>query len=436
MAYSNSFFEILFLLTVTILWIMIFYQVFFTFMGFLYRSRSQKEKRKLDSSREQELPPVSILVPAHNEEQVIVRTLDSLCSLRYPADKLEIIVVNDGSNDATAELVSEYMSRDRRVQLVHVPKEEAARGKPRALNHGLKATRHDIIAVYDADNTPEPDSLQYLVLNLERNPKLASAFGKFRTRNKKKNLLTRFINLETLSFQYMIQAGRYLLFKIAILPGTNFVIHKKVLVESGGWDEEALTEDTELSIRLYQRGYEIKFVPYAVTWEEEPEQWRIWLRQRTRWVRGNFYMLRKYLLASFRLKKLSLTFELVYLFLLYYIFLFSILLSHIFFITSGLGVIAVLSPGPYFAVWIFAILLFTAEIMITAAYEDEASLENLGVTLLMYFIYCQGWIVVVFRALYQEFIQKGRIGWEKTPHLASGFESKSQQKGKHEKDIS
>ena len=78
MAYSNSFFEILFLLTVTILWIMIFYQVFFTFMGFLYRSRSQREKRKLDSSREHELQPVSILVPAHNEEQVIVRTLDSL----------------------------------------------------------------------------------------------------------------------------------------------------------------------------------------------------------------------------------------------------------------------------------------------------------------------------------------------------------------------
>ena len=63
-----------------------------------------------------------------------------------------------------------------------------------------------------------------------------------------------------------------------------------------GWDEKALTEDTELSIRLYKMGHEIKFVPYAVTWEEEPEAWAAWVKQRTRWVRGNFYVLKKYLI--------------------------------------------------------------------------------------------------------------------------------------------
>lgn len=400
---------------------MIFYQLFFTFMGFLYRNRSQREKKELDRIEELELPPVSILIPAHNEEIVIERTLESLCALNYPAHRIEIIVVNDGSSDATAELVTKFSRRDSRVRLFNVPEEESVQGKAHALNLGLKETRHEIIAVYDADNTPEPESLRYLVLNLIKNPKLVSTFGKFRTRNWRKNLLTRFINLETLSFQSIIQAGHYLVFKIAILPGTNFVVYKKELVNIEGWDDDALTEDTELSIRLYQEGYEIKFVPYAVTWEEEPEQWGTWVRQRTRWVRGNFYMLRKYLLASFRSKKLRLIFELVYLFLLYYLFLFSILLSHIFFITCGLGLITVLSPGPYFAVWICAILLFTAEIMIAASFENEASFKNLGVILLMYFIYCQGWIVVVFRALYQEFIQKGRIKWEKTPRFYSGF---------------
>lgn len=419
MAYSYTVFEIFFLLTVTILWSMIFYQLFSAFMGFLYRYRSLREKEELDRIEIQELPPVSILIPAHNEEMVIERTLESLCALNYPSDKIEITVVNDGSSDATAELVSKFSQRDSRVRLFNVPEEESAQGKSHALNLGLKETRHEIIAVYDADNTPEPESLRYLVLNLIKNPMLASAFGKFRTRNRRKNLLTRFINLETLSFQFMIQAGRYLLFKIAILPGTNFLIQKKALIDSGCWDEDALTEDAELSIRLYQKGYEIKFVPYAVTWEEEPEQWGTWIRQRTRWVRGNFYMLRKYLFASFRSKKLSLTFELIYLFLLYYLFLSSILLSHIFFVTSGLGLIAVLSPGPYLAVWICAILLFVAEIMITISFENEASFENFGVILLMYFTYCQGWIVVVFRALYQEFFQKGRIKWEKTPRFGS-----------------
>jgi cellulose synthase/poly-beta-1,6-N-acetylglucosamine synthase-like glycosyltransferase len=428
MAYSHPVFEILFLLTVAILWLMIFYQLFFTFMGLLYRSRSHKEKQELEGGEDQKLPPVSILIPAHNEERVIVKTLESLCALDYPADRMEIIVINDGSSDATAVLVRKYGRRDSRVRLLDVPKEESAQGKSHALNLGLKETRHEIIAVYDADNTPEPESLRYLVLNLIKNPKLASTFGKFRTRNKRKNLLTRFINLETLSFQFMFQAGRYLLFKTAILPGTNFVIHKKALIECGSWDEDALTEDTELSIRLYQADYEIKFVLYAVSWEEEPEQWGTWIRQRTRWVRGNFYILRKYLFVSSRIEKLSLIFELVYLFLLYYLFLFSILLSHIFFIISGLGLIAVHSPGPYLAVWICAVLLFVVEIMITVSFDREASFENLGVILLMYFAYCQGWIVVIFRALYQEFIQKGTIKWEKTPRFASSYNPEKSKK--------
>ncbi len=398
---------------------MIFYQLFSTFLGLLYRLRSHKEKQKLDGENEKNLPGVSILIPAYNEELVIQKTLESLCNQDYPANRMEIIVINDGSDDGTPKLVTAFSQRDSRVKLFNVPNEQAKRGKSHALNRGLEETRFDIIAVYDADNTPEPDSLRYLVLNLLKTPRLAAAFGKFRTRNRRKNILTRFINLETLSFQFMIQAGRYLLFKIAILPGTNYVIYKDVIEGCGGWDEAALTEDTELSIRLYNIGYEIKFVPYAITWEEEPQKWGIWVRQRTRWVRGNFYVLRKYLGASFRSKRLSMIFELVYLFVLYYMFLGSILLSHMFFITCGLGLLSILSPGPYFAVWICAILLFVAEIMITVSFEGEASFENLAVILLMYFIYCQGWILIVFRALYQESIKKGEIGWEKTPRFDS-----------------
>ncbi|MBS3819476.1 glycosyltransferase family 2 protein [bacterium] len=417
MAYSNLFLEVLFLVTVGILWSMIFYQLFFTFMGLFYRIKTTKEKRIYETDRKN-LPPVSILVPAHNEEQVIERTLESLCRMDYPSEKIEIVVVNDGSTDQTPQIVREFRRKDSRVKLYSIPEEEAGKGKPHALNKGLTQVKHEYIAVYDADNTPEPDSLRYLVLNLMDDPGLASAFGKFRTRNQKRNLLTRFINLETLSFQFMIQAGRYLLLKMALLPGTNFLIRRKALVECGGWDEEALTEDTELSIRLYKKGYRIKFVPYSVTWEEEPEKWKVWLKQRCRWVRGNFYILRKFFLSSFRSKKINIILELSYIFLLYYLFLASILFSHLFFITSGLGFIAVLSPGPYLAVWGCAFLLFTTEIIMVASFEGEASFENLGVTILMYFSYCQGWIVLVFRALYQEIFKKP-IHWEKTPRFAS-----------------
>ena len=408
MAYAHPFIDILFLLAVLVLWAMIFYQLFFTYAGYIYRRRALMEKQRFAEKGMDDPPPVSILIPAHNEALVIEKTLEAMRSLIYPTERLEIIVIDDGSTDDTARIVQRISQIDARVRLFSVPPEEATQGKSHALNLGLETAAHDLIAVYDADNRPEPEALKFLATALMDKPELVSVFGKFRTLNKQRNLLTRFINIETLSFQYMVQAGRYLVSGIAILPGTNFIIRREALTKIGGWDEAALTEDTELSIRLYEQGHEIKFLPYAVTWEEEPERWGTWLRQRTRWVRGNFYVLRKYLLPSFHFRKRSLTMELIYLFLLYYLFLFSILLSHLFFIASGLGWIAVLSPGPYFAVWMCAFALFVVELSLTAAYDDELTL------LLMYFTYCQVWIILVFRAIYQEFRQKGKAEWEKT----------------------
>ncbi|MEN6625817.1 MAG: glycosyltransferase family 2 protein [Candidatus Sumerlaeia bacterium] len=418
MAYSNPIIEIGFLLTVAVMWLMIFYQLFFSFLGFVHRVRALRERDRLNSAEPPELPSVSILIPAHNEELVIEATIQSLLALDYPCDKIEFIVVNDGSTDKTADLVERAAKADPRVRLFNVPPEEAARGKAHALNLGARCVTGELIAIYDADNRPEPDSLRQLVLNLLDDGRLAAAFGKFRTLNRHRNLLTRFINLETMAFQFIVQAGRHLLFRLAILPGTNLVIRRTAWLEAGGWDEQALTEDTELSIRLYAMGHEIKFVPYAVTWEEEPETWGTWLRQRTRWVRGNFYVLRKHLLPAFRFGKISLIVELLQLFVLYYVFLGAILLSHVYFIGSVMGWIAVQSPGPYFAVWVCACLLFVAEIMLAAAYEGEESPANIAVAFLMYFTYCQAWVVLVFRALYQQRTQKG-LTWEKTRRFAS-----------------
>lgn len=422
MAYTHQLLDILFLLSVIVLWAMIFYQLSFTYLGYVYHRQCHREKQELDTLDSACLPPVTILIPAHNEAIVIEETLLSVLALNYPVERMEILVINDGSTDETPDIVGRLALKDSRVKIFNVPRQEAVQGKSRALNLGLRRASHDLIAVYDADNTPEPDSLKYLVLSLLRDERLAATFGKFRTRNKYRTLLTRFINLETIAFQFMIQAGRYLMSRIAILPGTNLLIHKKILEEVGCWDEEALTEDTELSIRLYEHGYEIKFLPFAVTWEEEPERWGTWLKQRTRWVRGNLYVLRKYLFNSRRFKKVTLTLELFYLFLLYYIFLGAILLSHVVFVLSGLGLIAVLAPGPYSAVWMCAFVLFVVQVTLAASYEGEATLKNIGITALMYLTYCQGWIILVFRALYQDMTHQGKTVWEKTGRVGSTAE--------------
>ncbi len=418
MAFTHPLIELAFLLGVAGIWAMIFYQMLFAFLGIIFRSRATREAAALGRLSDADAPPVSILIPAHNEELVIEKTVQSLREMDYPREKIEIIVINDGSTDGTAAVVEKLAARDSRVRLFNVPSELATRGKGAALNLGIKEASHELIAVYDADNTPQPDSLRRLVVALLNDQKAVSAFGKFRTRNRHQSLLTRFINLETLCFQFMIQSGRYCLFKLAILPGTNFIIYRKAVEAVGGWDASALTEDTELSIRLYRNGGQIRYVPDAITWEEEPSSWKVWLRQRTRWVRGNFYVVRKFLIPSLKDGHVSLALELLHLFLLYYLFLISILFSHLFFLFSAFGLIAVLAPGPFFAVWMCAFLLFMAQIWTVCTYEGEANWKNLGVTLLMYFTYCQGWIVVVMRALYQEHWQGGRVHWEKTPRSA------------------
>ena len=88
----------------------------------------------------------------------------------------------------------------------------------------------------------------------------------------------------------------------------------------------AVTEDSELSVRIYQKGWRLKFVPSAVTWEQEPEKIRVWTRQRTRWVRGNNYVIRKFLKDAISMKNRFLSLEFLYLFILYYLFLGAIVI--------------------------------------------------------------------------------------------------------------
>src|SRR5512143_2464280 len=204
--------SILFLVAVILIWFMIGYQLVLTVAGFFHHMGSLKERREVDAMSF-DFPPVSILIPAHNEEIVIADTLDAMLALDYPREQLEIVVINDGSSDATGDIVAEYVRKDPRVVLYDVPRGEGGRGKSRALNLGLGIARSRYIAVYDADNTPAPDALKYLVAQLLLHPELGAVLGKFRTVNKARNLLTRFINIETLSFQSMLQAGRWRLLK-------------------------------------------------------------------------------------------------------------------------------------------------------------------------------------------------------------------------------
>jgi cellulose synthase/poly-beta-1,6-N-acetylglucosamine synthase-like glycosyltransferase len=394
---------------------MLLYHVLLAFSGYLYADKVSKHNLSFKLSHEASF--TSVLVPAHNEEKVIVRTVQALCTLRFDPNRYEVIVVNDSSMDRTGELLKELEKRFSMLRVVHVSPPFGGKGKSRALNIGLREAKGDFIAVYDADNVPEKNALQRLVSTLAVDPSLGAVVGKFRVYNAKKNLLTRFINIETISFQWMIQGGRWNLMGISTIPGTNFVIRRSILNELGGWDENALAEDTELSIRTYTLGYKIQFMPLATTWEQEPETWRVWFKQRTRWVQGNIYVITKFSKHLIRPKS-RISIDIFYFFLTYFLFLIGVFLSDLLFVLSWLQVVQLTLSGPLLLIWLLAYALFIVEIIVTLEIEGtELNVLNIIITMFMYFTYSQLWLIIVLRGAMAQIRDKlagEEIVWHKT----------------------
>jgi cellulose synthase/poly-beta-1,6-N-acetylglucosamine synthase-like glycosyltransferase len=415
--YSSLWLDTLFIEATTIIWFMIAYQLVLFLAGYVYSLRKASKGTTLPP--DEPLPKVSILIPARNEAKVIASTLKALCALDYPRDSMEIIVINDGSTDDTGKIVEELAAKDPRIRCLTVPAALSGQGKAAALEYASEAASHDLIAIYDADNRPESGSLRILVAALVNDPTLAAAVGKFRTINRNRNLLTRFINLESLAFQWIVQAGRWAMLGVTTLPGTNFVIWRHVISQVGGWDHEALTEDSELSIRIYETGLRIRFVPQAVTWEQEPERLRVWFRQRVRWARGQNYVLAKHAPRLLKLRPRVLALELAYTLLLYYVVCAAITLSDILFVLGIFGLISIHAIGPFSSIWILAFLLFVLEVGIALSRESgEDSVGNMLLVVAAYFTYCQLWILVVIRAIFEDVVLRRKRTWAKTERFA------------------
>ena len=408
--------DLLFVFSIFCIWLMLIYNAVLISLAFLYAKKCDWTTQIL-LAETRDYPPVSIVIPAHNEELVIEKTLQSMVGLDYEKSKLEVFAVNDGSTDRTEEIIQSFHAEYPWIHLVNVPKEKARQGKANALNYGLSLAKHDLIAIYDADNSPEPKSLKILVAGLVGDPKIAATVGKVRTINKEKNILTKFINIEFIAHQWTAQAGRWVMHGITMLPGTNFVLRKKVLDEVGGWDTQSLTEDTELSLRILSAGYKIWFLPNAISWEQEPQEWAVWFKQRQRWVQGNYYIIWKYFRYGF--KNFKLFINMVYMLFTYYSLIFFVLFSDILFILGFFEMARVNVHGPILLMWFCAFIMFLAQILISLGLERrEVTLSNVISIILMYFTYSQMWLVMALKTMWKPQIMKKTTTmaphWEKT----------------------
>ncbi|AXU26943.1 TPA: glycosyltransferase family 2 protein [Clostridioides difficile] len=408
--------EYLFVFSLFSIWSLLLINIILAMGGYIFYFKNfDKEIKEID-----EYPMISILVPAHNEAKVIGRTVESLLLLNYPKSKMELIVINDNSSDNSKEILENIKDRynNYNFTIINTDNLTGGKGKSNALNIGYTISKGDFIAVYDADNTPDKNALRYLVQTIVMNDELGAVIGKFRTRNKNKNLLTKFINIETLSFQWMSQAGRWQLFNLCTIPGTNFILRRSIIEEIGGWDSKAIAEDTEISFRIYKLGYKIKLVPQSITWEQEPETVKVWIKQRTRWAKGNIYVLMKYIKNIFKQGRNKIVFDIAYFFSVYFLFLTSVIISDILFVLSISKLVEISIPINFFLIWILSYLLFIIEVSISLTIEKgEATIENIFIVAIMYFTYSQLWLFVAIKGMIEylkDIIFKREVKWYKT----------------------
>lgn len=251
--------------------------------------RANKEKKS--KTHGDELPIISILGPIKNEERVVGRFLDALLKLNYPVGKKEIILVEDGSTDATVEICREYVRMNPgQVKLLHKP---FSNGKPSALNYALREARGEVIAVFDADNIPELNTLSKAA-DYFRDPNVAAVQGTMLSINADENRLTKLI-----SYEEIVRFGVYIRGKDALnlfvpLTGSCCFIRRSVLDKIHGWNDEFLSEDMELSARLSKEDCRIKYAPDIVSWQENPSTVNQLFGQRIRWLRGCMEVALKY----------------------------------------------------------------------------------------------------------------------------------------------
>ena len=214
--------DILSIYAIAAIWAMMLLNVVLSIGGYIYIYRTNQTGGSIPL-REEEYPMVSVLVPAHNEALVLERTVKALINFDYPRDRFEIIVINDNSSDNTEEILSNLAASypENRIMCMSTDSVVGGSGKSNALNIGFSVANGSLIAVYDADNTPEPPALRYLVENLMADDSAGAVIGKFRTRNRNATILSRFVNIETLSHQCMNQAGRFCCFKLCTIAGTS-----------------------------------------------------------------------------------------------------------------------------------------------------------------------------------------------------------------------
>ncbi|HEX8989405.1 MAG TPA: glycosyltransferase family 2 protein [Rhodocyclaceae bacterium] len=239
--------------------------------------------------REGRLPLISLIVPAYNEALVIQPALRTLASLDYP--DYEVIVVDDGSTDATYELASQVAREQSHVPIRVVTKRNG--GKADALNTGIALARGEFVMCVDGDTKVSRNALRAMVAHFD-DPHIAAVAGNVKVLNRE-NMLTRLQALEYVEGLAMVRKAQSFMRIVNIIPGPCGMFRKSVVRQVGGYDTDTFAEDCDLTLKILLQGWHVGYEPQAIGWVETPSRLLDLLKQRYRWTRGILQAMGKHL---------------------------------------------------------------------------------------------------------------------------------------------
>ena len=230
-------------------------------------------------------PPVTVLVAAHNEEKVVAHILTALMGVNYPKDRMLVVPVNDRSTDRTREIIDRFCEdHPGRIHPFH--RTGGKGGKAAALKDAMELVKTEVILIFDADYIPGSGLIKQLVAPFF-DPEVGGVMGRVVPLNVGTNLLTRLLDLERSGGYQVDQQARMNLRLVPQHGGTVAGVRLSALHEIGGWNDNTLTEDTDLTFRLLLAGWKMVYQNRSECYEEVPETWQVRIKQIMRWAKGH-----------------------------------------------------------------------------------------------------------------------------------------------------
>ncbi|HVT01509.1 MAG TPA: glycosyltransferase [Patescibacteria group bacterium] len=241
-------------------------------------------EKEIEELRDKDLPIYTILCPLYKESHIIPHFLEAIEKISWPKEKLDVILLLEEDDKVSVEAVGK-MKLPSYVRTVVVP-DSMPKTKPKACNYGLGFARGEYVVIYDAEDIPDPLQLKKAYLGFRKVSKDTICLqAKLNYYNPHQNLLTRFFTAEYSLWFDVTLTGLQSIETTIPLGGTSNHFKMGAIREVEGWDPFNVTEDADLGVRLFRKGYKTSIIE-STTLEEANSSWRNWLRQRSRWIKG------------------------------------------------------------------------------------------------------------------------------------------------------